>query len=798
MRLAVATAPLDAGWQMARTAADAARTPADLRTLDPAWLPARVPGTAWQALLEAGADPQQPAPLHEEDVWFRVPLAGHGPRLLDCEGLAGLAELWLDDLPVATSDTMFVPCRALLTLEGRHTLTIRFRALDRALAAVRGRQRWRTLLTDRPGLRRIRQTMLGHMPGWCPPVAAIGPYRPIRLHDPAHPIVDLQLRATLEGDVGCLQVGLAPVAGLDDATSVALTIADRRFAVTPGRTAEIRLPGIAPWWPHTHGDPALHAATLAIGTEVLALPPVGFRRLRIDNGADGRAFALHVNDAKVFCRGACWTNASLADLAGTEATYRPALTRARDAGMNMIRIPGLMTYEAPAFHAVCNELGLLVWQEFMFANLDVPDGDPELAPLIAAEAAALLDPLGASPSLAVICGGSEVAQQGVFMGVPAVARALPLFEHTLAALAATHAPGVPYVPNTPWGGEPPTRNDTGVGHYYGVGAYLRPLDDARRARVRFAAECLALSNVPDEQASRSLPAAVHHPDWKHGVPRDPGASWDFEDIRDHYIALLYDVDHHLRRTDPERYLTLSRATGADLMEAVISEWRRPGSTTAGALVWQLQDLRPGAGWGLLDDRGRPKPACHGFARVAAPIQVLISDEGLDGLDVHVLNERPEPLEAELALTCLRHGHIVAAEGRLPVRLAARSATTLSCHDLLGRFFDTTRAHRFGPPTHDVCHARLTRGDALLSEAFHFPEGRALPPAELGLSATPDAGTLLIATDRFAHSVHIVCEEGEASPNWFHLAPGTPRRVAVTGASGVVRALNALSPAIFRM
>lgn len=798
MRLAFATQPLHDGWRMARTPPDAARTPSDLQ--NPTWIPARIPGTAWQALLDAGADPDRPASLHDEDIWFQTDLEGQGPGLLHCEALAGLAELWLDDQPLAASNTMFAPCHAQLTLSGRHTLTIRFRALTRALAAVRGRQRWRTRLTDAPGLRRHRQTLLGHMPGWCPPIAAIGPHRPIHLHDPAHPIADLHLRATLQGTEPHLRVVLNPVAGIGPDTPIAITIAGRTTQIPStgdaSRTAEIALPGLAAWWPHTHGDPALHDATLTIDGADLPLPRIGFRRLHIDHGPGGRSFALQVNDVPIFCRGACWTNASLADLAGTDAAYRPALTRARDANMNMIRIPGIMTYEAPAFHHLCNELGLLVWQEFMFANLDVPDGDPNLAPLIAAEAQALLDTIGASPSLAILCGGSEVAQQATFMGLPPEARPLPLFEQTLADLAATHAPGIPYVPNTPWGGEPPTRNDTAIAHYYGVGAYLRPLEDARRAQVRFASECLAFANIPEEQPHRPLPPAVHHPDWKRAVPRDPGAPWDFEDVRDHYLALLYDADPpRLRTTDPERYLALSRATSADLMEYTLAEWRRPASTTAGALVWQLQDLRYGAGWGVLDDRARPKPACHGFARASAPIQVLLTDEGLDGLAIHVLNERPAPLEADLTLTCLRHGHIPVAEGTIPIHLAARSAMTLTCQDVLGRFFDTTRAHRFGPPTHEINHARLTQAGALLSEAFHFPEGRNLPPADLGLTVTPDGNAILIGTARFAQSVHIVCDEGEAHPNWFHLAPGPPRRVTAT--TGEVRALNALSPTTFR-
>ena len=172
-----------------------------------------------------------------------------------------------------------------------------------------------------------------------------------------------------------------------------------------------------------------------------------------------------------------------------------------------------------------------------------------------------------------------------------------LFEEILPALVAQSGADAIYVPSAPCGGDVPFRPERGIANYYGVGGYRRPLDDARRSQVRFAAECLAFSNVPDEPALELGGAAgegqlaVNSPAWKAGVPRDIGAGWDFEDVRDHYLQELFGVDaRELRSIDPSRYLELSRAVSGEVMAEVFGEWRREASPCGGALVLWLGDL----------------------------------------------------------------------------------------------------------------------------------------------------------------------------------------------------------------
>ncbi|MDK4739513.1 glycoside hydrolase family 2 protein [Rhizobium sp. CNPSo 3464] len=788
---------LSEGWNLVLTDAGACASPSDV-PLSAGFIPASVPGTVAGALEKAGLfNREHPHPLNDKDAWYlcRLVDADLGNAVLRLDGLATLCEVFLNGRKILVSESMFAAHELAVHLLGGDELALCFRALEPRLAEPGPRARWRPQMITPQGLRLVRTTLLGHMPGWCPEIHTVGPWRPISLFRPHSPVIrDLSLRPDLlEDGEGRLYASLVIEGQVGE---MVLRCGEAEQAFTKDNsghcTAFLKIPGVMPWWPHTHGTPHLHDVALIIEGVEYPLGCTGFRRLAVDRGADGQDFALVVNGERIFCRGAVWTTADIARLPGGREDYEPWLRLAAEAGMNMIRIGGTMVYETPEFFRVCDELGLLVWQDFMFANFDYPKNDKAFNAHVEAEAAQLLSGTRLSPSLAVLCGGSEMYQQAAMLGLPERFWASPIVEEILPAVVKAIRPDVPYVVNSPAGGAMPFSPNAGVTHYYGVGAYMRPLGDARRADVRFAAESLAFAHVPHARTlARHLPVpAVHSPLWKERVPRDRGASWDFEDVRDHYLRELYGFEpDRLRREDPDLYLDLSRAVTGEVAEETYAEWRRQGSGCNGALVWTLQDLLPGPGWGVIDSTGEPKPIWYALRRAFRPVQVLLTDEGTNGLDVHVINEGDVALDLDLDVVCLRDGRQSVVSGKRELSVEARGKQKIACTDLFGAFFDTTYAFRFGPPSHDVTVARLTAREtgALIAEAFYFPLGRtkAFHEGEIAASITQQDGHwfLDLRSDRLVQSVQIDFEAYRAEHDWFHLSPGATRRLRLHPRAG---------------
>jgi beta-mannosidase len=823
------------GWEMSATPV------ASVTAAESVWLPALVPGTVAGSLRQLGRwDHDSALRNFDAEDWcyrmrFTAPPAEAGERvLLGFDGLATLCEVFLNGTRILSSENMFLAqcCDVGALLAGDNELVLRFRALEGALQTRRPRPRWRAPMVRNQQLRWFRTTLLGRTPGWSPPAAAVGPWRAVWLERRRDvELDDVRLRTWVEGAGGGIEIS-ARFAELGDGRLSAATLRIDRGArvhavpltvsASGSRlSGEMRLPAIDLWWPHTHGEPALYAVSMELDVETAGgrtgrlsydLGHVGFRTLELER-ADGR-FALRINGVEIFCRGACWTPLDCVSLQSDALALAQTLRAVVSAGMNMLRVAGPLVYENDEFLDLCDSLGILLWQDFMFANMDYPADDGAFLATVKSEVRQQLLRLQARPALAILCGNSEVGQQAAMFGAPRDAWVPPLFARELAAIAAEHCADVPYTPSSTHGGAFPHQASAGVASYYGVGAYLRDLSDARTAEVRFASECLAFANVPEEETLALLQPGLalrcHHPRWKERVPRDLGAGWDFDDVRDHYLQRLFGIDPlQLRYADHDRYLRLGRVATGEAMAASFSEWRRARSVCRGALVWFLRDLWPGAGWGLIDSTGLPKAAYYLVRRVLQPVVVFVTDEGTNGLAIHVVNDGAAPLRARLHLRLYRASQPVGMAASAAIAVGAASALEMAAMDLFEGFLDLSNAYRFGPPTYELLHARLVdeASGAELAETFFHPLG--LPrriDGDLGLTAGATAVgegryELRLQTARFAQAVHVEAPDFVADDQYFHLAPQASRVVSVrlregrrpAPLEGVVHALNAGSP-----
>jgi beta-mannosidase len=851
---------LECGWRFAASAptqgdtlrAGAVAGASDAQVLPEAlfvpaglsWQPALVPGTAASSLRALGQWSLD-APRRDfdaEDWWYELafeiaPCEPDARRVLGIDGLATLASVWIDGQPVLRSDDMFLAHEIDISAlaPGAHVLTIRFRSLRAELQKKRARPRWRTPMVTDQQLRWLRTTLLGRTPGWSPPAAAVGPWRPVWIEERREvEVADLRLRTRLEAGRGIVEVdcdltALGASAGTSGrlllargsgSWSVALDIAPPGAQLPgerPARRAHAQLvvPEVEAWWPHTHGEPACYEARLELlasgaGTAVcVELGPIGFRTVQLDT-ADG-GFALSVNGVPVFCRGACWSPADPVALAASDRDYPALLGLLRDAGMNMLRVGGTMTYETDAFYEQCDAAGILVWQDFMFANMDYPDGDAGFCALVQLEAAQQLARLQGHPALAILCGNSEASQQAAMWGAARERWSAPLFTGLLAAASGAWCSEVPFVPSSASGGSFPHAPNTGASSYYGVGAYLREPEDARRANVRFASECLAFANVPAAANLALVPDGgglrPHHPRWKERVPRDLGAGWDFDDVRDHYLERLHGMNAaELRALDPERYLQVSRVVTGRVMALAFEEWRRAASSCRGALIWFLRDLWPGAGWGVVDSGGAAKAALHVLAPSLQPVAVFFSDEGLNGLCLHVVNETPAPIRGRIELQLHRDFAAAPQSGAMDLGLPARANIAIPCTDFFEGFLDINHAYRFGPRAFELVAVTLRASDGRqLASAQHVVGGSlraALMPRDAGLRGefvldAADECWLRVSAQAYANAIEILPAGWQPREQFFDLAPGGSRlvRTGVRGEAarralgGRLRALN---------
>jgi beta-mannosidase len=776
------------GWSFQQT--DAAPIP---NSNAAAWLPAVVPGHVHDDLQRAGVIPDPFVGMHERSVqwvddaaWayrcaFEIDDAElDGARhILHFEGLDTIATVVLNDTEVGATDNMFIAHEFDVTQAlrvGTNTLEVQFASAElvgaERLASAEGLDEFTFSNPSRVLPPRTFVRKAQYMGGWDwgPRLRSCGIWRPVRLvRVPVARITDWSWRVTFDAQGGAtVDVGVTVEGDAAD-LNVALIGHGTEVAVDAPvidgvATASLSLTEVQRWWCAGLGDQALYDLTITLADGADALDArIGLREVELVREPDdaGESFYFRVNGVPIFAKGANWIPDDSFPSRTTPDRVRAVLERARDCGMNMIRVWGGGLYESEEFYDVCDELGLLVWQDFPFACALYNDDDATVAAIIP-EASAAVRRIRNHTSLALWCGNNEnqwLAAMGAFGELPRVLGDR-LYDDVLPAVVAEHDPGRPYWPSSPWGSDFPGGDHDGDAHYWNVWHGEGDWTHYVKCTARFVSE-FGFAAPPHERTLREALAPEHL-----GVDT-PEMRWHDKTNKGYetylgYIALHYPMPATL--PDLVYYGQLNQADG---MRFGIEHFRRLRPHTMGTLVWQLNDCWPVQSWAWVDYKLRPKAAWYAAKKFYAPLLLSLVRDG-DALGVHLVNDDQAQRAGTIELRVVDLDGTVLWSWSQEAKIEGLASERIATLDL--------PANVRAAATHALVHATFAGVEASLLLAE--PKDLALTAARVSASVTENEVTLV--ADRLALSVMLWLDGVDAtfSGNFFHLLPGEPRTIAI--------------------
>jgi beta-mannosidase len=555
------------------------------------------------------------------------------------------------------------------------------------------------------------------------------------------------------------------------------------------------------WWPNGLGAQKLYTLETSLAVDGVTRgrrqTRVGLRTLEVVNRHDaaGKTFTVVVNGAPVFMKGANWIPADSFVTRVTEEKYRSLLQAAATANMNMLRVWGGGIYEDDRFYALCDELGLLVWQDFMFACSMYP-GDAPFIENVRLEATENVRRLRNHPSLALWAGNNEVEAAWQQWGWPAkfhlnkAAQATiwndykRLFHDVLPRVVAAEDPGRFYTRSTPSANEDgvaPGKMGWGDMHYWGVWHAEAPYEAYAANISRFMSEYGFQSFPTLPSVARYAPPS----DWRIDSPvmlshqRHP---------RGNALVRTYMERDFRVPKDFGAFLYLSQVLQANVIQFGAEAHRRRMPYNMGSLYWQLDDCWPVASWSSIDYYGTRKALQYAARRFFAPVLVSpVDDNGT--LRVYLVSDRRVDLPAHLTL------RLIDLDGG-GERWRFERDVTVKALDSQAQFSAAKRDILKGvDPSHVVLVAELTarpassNAPAISRKLFYFQKTRdlALPSPELALAVTPHriGATVKVTARRFARAVWLSTPDGDGdfSDNFFDLLPGESATVEWTPAPG---------------
>ena len=781
--------------------------------------PAAVPGSVYHDLLQAGLIPD-PFYLDNEDSALKImeydfvysrsfdaapELLCSDAVFLRCHGLDTLASIEVNGRLAGRADNMHrtweYDVKALLH-EGSNTIRVTLFSPTKYIRAAYAEKPLEGSSDAMRGFPYLRKAHCMFGWDWGPHLPDAGIWRDIELIGAEKALLrDVYIAQRHEN--GRVTLDVKPhIRCITDsriraAVSVTAPDGQRITAEGPGKlSVEIEHPQL--WWPSGYGGQPLYSVEVTLSDDRGILDTwekrIGLRTLTIRREKDewGESFCHCVNGVDVFAMGADYIpEDNLLPRVNKERTRR-LLEDAKAAHMNTVRVWGGGYYPEDYFYDLCDELGLMVWQDFMFAcaSYDLTEAFEEN---VKAEFRDNIRRLRHHASLALWCGNNEI-ESFVPSGIWAkekklIADYIKLYEYILPKIVKEEDPGTFYWPSSPSSGgsfDEPGDENRGDCHYWDVWHGLKPFTDYRNHLFRYASEfgfqsfpCMATIESFTRPEDRNVFSYVME---KH--QRNASANGKIAE----YLSQTY-----LYPSSFDLFVYASQLLQAQAMQYGVEHWRRHRGRCMGALVWQLNDCWPVTSWASIDYFGRWKALHYYEKRFFAPVLVSCEEEGTLTQNTNVNAEPIQPLkktarfnvsnETRSSFSGSIHWSLrtadasVLREGRFPVTVPALSAAWTEKLDFSDQ--DTYGSY-VAYSLEDGQNETIGSGTVLFCAPKHFRFG------DPKLEAYPDGDGIVVTAKAYARSVEVRCgPDVLLEDNFFDMNAGTRRIRVLRGSADKV-------------
>lgn len=773
-------------------------------TDDSRYIDAQVPGEIHMDLWKLGwiKDPYVDtnclaARWVEECVWsyrrfFDVPReALKGRSWLHFEGLDLAAVIVLNGVEIGKHANSFHPCRIEVTgkLEaGRNLLTVH---LDGGLFHVADKpvEGWTLALDSKLHKRHwLRKPQCQFGWDWSTRLINVGITKDVRLEwtEDLARIDSFVSLSDLSADLKTGTVrGRLFVEGLTDQPcrgklTVELPDAGEKTTldveIKPGLNpveASLHIADPELWWPVGHGAQKRYMVRASLTVEGRKIGErsarIGFRHVKVNEDKHpekGRYFVIEINGRKIFAKGGNFVPVDMIFPRADRKRYDKVTDLALEANFNMLRVWGGGLYEGDDFYDLCDQKGILVWQEFIFACGKYPVQDEAFHNSVKEEARFNIRRLAPHPSLVVWCGNNEMEwgnwAWGFDRGV--VYPDYALFHLTIPRLLSEEDPGRYYQPSSPCSpdGLFPNADEVGDQHPWTVGFQNTDFRDYRKMICRFPNEggTLGPTSLPTMLACMPRDQRyVHSFAWQ--VHDNSVDSWGEPSYPDTMITQW--LGKNVRKMSIEEFTYWGGLVQGEALREYCENFRRRMFDTASAIFWMYNDCWPATrSWTIVDYYLRRTPAFASVRRAMQPVHVVVAEED-DKVVVFGVNERPEEWNGAVRYGLFNLAGGLPLDKTAPVILPPNASTRIASFD----------KREWKNPSGSAAFAILMKGDAVVARNRLFlPYFKDLKWPAPHLEVSLEKGKAIFKSEMFVWGVCLDLKGQRLMPdNFFDVYPG---------------------------